>query len=117
MSENTKFEKSASNLAQKKKLNIDLNPPKKTRSSYEKQLSLEEFTPTSHKKLLQYICPLCNGILVEPLMDQKGHMFCEKCLSLYESNFSSKNKKLICPVSNHILKTGNLKPNEKVNNY
>lgn len=117
MSENTKFEKSTSNLAQKKKLNIDLNPPKKTRSSYEKQLSLEEFTPTSHKKLLQYICPLCNGILVEPLMDQKGHMFCEKCLSLYESNFSSKNKKLICPVSNHILKTGNLKPNEKVNNY
>ena len=46
MSENTKFAKSTSNLAQKKKLNIDLNPPKKTRSSYEKQLSLEDYQDT-----------------------------------------------------------------------
>ena len=117
MSESAKPSKSISNQTQKKKLNIDLNPPKKTRPSYEKQLTLEDFTHENHKKLLQYTCPLCDGILVEPLMDQKGHMFCKKCLSLYENNFTSKNKKLICPLSNHILKKGNLKLNEAVSNY
>ena len=117
MSSSGKHSKSLTNPFQKKNSNIDLNPPKKIRISYEKQLPLEDFTEENHKKLQQYICPLCNGILVEPMMDQKGHMFCNKCLSLYEKNNTSKHKKLECPISNHSLKIGNLKPNELINNY
>ena len=117
MSAGAKNSKSTTKSFSKKNSNIDLNPPKKNRISYEKQLPLEDFTAENHKKLLQYICPLCNGVLVEPLMDQKGHMFCDKCLTLYEQNNSTKHKKLECPVSNHVLKMGNLKPNELINNY
>ena len=117
MSSSSKHSKSSSVPVQKKKSNIDLNPPKKNRITYEKQLPLEDFTSENHKKLLQYICPLCNGVLVEPMMDQKGHMFCDKCLKLYEENNSSKHKRMECPISNHVLKIGNLKPNELINNY
>jgi len=117
MSASAKHSKLTTKSLYKKNSNIDLNPPKKNRITYIKQLPLEDFTPENHKKLSEYICPLCNGILVEPLMDQKGHMFCEKCVTLYEKNNSSKHKKLECPVSNHAIKVANLKPNELITNY
>lgn len=98
-------------------INIDLNPPKKSKISYEKQLPLEDFIQENHKKLKQYICPLCTGVLVEAVMDSKGHMFCKKCLLNYEKKHFSKNKKLQCPISNHILKLSDLKSYELINNY
>ena len=117
MSASAKHSKTSSNPVQKKNANIDLNPPKKNRISYDKQLPLEDFTSENHKKLQEYICPLCNGVLFEPMMDQKGHMFCNNCLSLYEKNSNPKHKRLECPISNHVLKMGNLKSNELINNY
>ena len=117
MSTSAKHSKTSTKSITKKNSNIDLNPPKKGHITYEKQLPLEDFSSENHKKLQQYICPLCNGVLVEPLMDQKGHMFCKNCLSLYEKNISSKHKKLECPVSNHVIKMANLKPNELIINY
>ena len=102
---------------QKISINIDLNPPKKSKITYEKQLPLEDFIQDNHKKLKQYICPLCTGVLVEPVMDAKGHMFCKKCLLIYEKKHFSKTKKLLCPISNHILKITDLKPYELINNY
>ena len=117
MSTSAKHSKTSTKSITKKNSNIDLNPPKKGHITYEKQLPLEDFFSENHKKLQQYICPLCNGVLVEPLMDQKGHMFCKNCLSLYEKNSSSKHKKLECPVSNHVIKMANLKPNELIINY
>ena len=98
-------------------INIDLNPPKKTKITYEKQLPLEDFIQDNHKKLKQYICPLCTGVLVEPVMDSKGHMFCKKCLLIYEKKHFCKNKKLQCPISNHVLKISDLKSYELINNY
>ncbi len=102
---------------QKKSINIDLNPPKKSKITYEKQLPLEDFIQENHKKLKQYICPLCTGVLVEPVMDSKGHMFCKKCLLIYEKKHFSKTKKLLCPISNHVLKITDLKSYELINNY
>ena len=102
---------------QKININIDLNPPKKSKIIYEKQLPLEDFTQENHKKLKQYICPLCTGVLVEPVMDSKGHMFCKKCLLIYEKKHFSKNKKIQCPISNHALKISDLKSYELINNY
>ena len=102
---------------QKININIDLNPPKKSKIIYEKQLPLEDFIQENHKKLKQYICPLCTGVLVEPVMDSKGHMFCKKCLLIYEKKHFSKNKKIQCPISNHFLKISDLKSYELINNY
>ena len=102
---------------QKININIDLNPPKKSKIIYEKQLPLEDFIQENHKKLKQYICPLCTGVLVEPVMDSKGHMFCKKCLLIYEKKHFSKNKKIQCPISNHALKISDLKSYELINNY
>ena len=104
-------------ISQKISINIDLNPPKKSKIIYEKQLPLEDFIQENHKKLKQYICPLCTGVLVEPVMDSKGHMFCKKCLLIYEKKHFSKNKKILCPISSHILKISELKSYELINNY
>ena len=101
----------------KKNSNIDLNPPKKIKIIYEKQLPLEDFVQENHKELKQYICHLCTGVLVEPVMDTKGHIFCKKCLLTYEKKHTSKNKKLLCPISNHILKMSDLKPYELISVY
>ena len=59
MSASAKHSKTSTKSVSKKNSNIDLNPPKKNRISYEKQLPLEDFTAENHKKLQQYICPLC----------------------------------------------------------
>ena len=55
MSASAKHSKTSTKSVSKKNSNIDLNPPKKNRISYEKQLPLEDFTAENHKKLLQYI--------------------------------------------------------------
>ena len=101
----------------KKKANIDLNAPKKIKIIYEKQLPLEDFIQENQKELKQYICHLCTGVLVEPVMDVKGHIFCKKCLLTYEKKHTSKNKKLFCPISNHVLKMSDLKSYELISDY
>ena len=101
----------------KKNSNIDLNAPKKIRIIYEKQLPLEDFIEENQKELKQYICHLCTGVLVEPVMDVKGHIFCKKCLLTYEKKHFSKSKKLLCPISNHVLKMSDLKPYELISDY
>ena len=101
----------------KKSINIDLNAPKKVKATYIKQLPLEDFVKENHHLLKEYICPLCTGVLVEPIIDSAAHMFCKKCLQVYEKKHISKNKKLICPITNHELNKSTLKPYELINNF
>jgi hypothetical protein len=62
---------------------------------YEKYLVLEDFLPENRVSILEYICPLCKGVLMEPLQDKKGHVFCKRCI---EKHLQISNK---CPVDDH----------------
>ena len=47
---------------------------------YEQQLKLEDFTEDSHQTIREYICSFCFCVLVEPVVDHCGHIFCKKCI-------------------------------------
>jgi hypothetical protein len=49
---------------------------------YIPKLSLEEFLDTSKPYVLEYSCPLCEGILFESVIDRCGHSYCKNCLDL-----------------------------------
>ena len=50
---------------------------------YPIQLSLLNFTEESRQKLQEYICPLCKGIYIDPVIDSCAHIFCKKCFVFY----------------------------------
>lgn len=64
---------------------------------YEKYLELEDFLPENRVSILEYICPLCKGVLLDPRQDKKGHVFCKRCI---EKHMLTSNK---CPLDEHEL--------------
>ena len=77
---------------------------------YPIQLSLLNFTEESRPKLQEYICPLCKGIYIDPVIDSCAHIFCKKCFVLYLSNQRKENKEqIICPLGNIPLNLSKIK--------
>ena len=64
---------------------------------YQKFLELEDFLPENRVSILEYICPICKGVLLDPQQDKKGHVFCKRCIELH---LLTSNK---CPVDDHEL--------------
>ena len=64
---------------------------------YEKYLDLEDFLPENRVSILEYVCPLCKGVLLDPRQDKKGHVFCKRCIDKHILNSSK------CPLDNHEL--------------
>jgi hypothetical protein len=48
--------------------------------SFEKQLDLSMFLVESQEIVRDYICPLCEGVLKDPIIDQCSHVFCKNCI-------------------------------------
>lgn len=69
-------------------------------SVYPMQLSLLNFTEESRPKLQEYICPLCKGIYIYPIIDSCAHIFCKNCFELYLSNQKKEgnNENILCPL-------------------
>ena len=45
--------------------------------------------------ILDFICPLCNGVLFNPTQDSCGHVFCNICYEKCKENYHK------CPISNN----------------
>ena len=44
------------------------------------ELLIEDFIDDCQKFVELYSCPLCEGILIEAIIDRCGHSFCKKCI-------------------------------------
>lgn len=64
---------------------------------YAKNLKLEDFTEQSQIIAKDYICPLCEGVYLDPSIDLCGHISCEKCLQCFDSTLTK------CPFTNQSL--------------
>jgi len=73
------------------------------------QLFIEEFHEDSQKFILEYSCPLCEGILYEAVIDRCGHSFCKLCVETLSKN------EYKCPFSNLEIHTKDILPNIVVN--
>jgi len=51
-------------------------------SNYIKFLDLNDFLPNCRENIVEFKCPLCEGILYDPLLDECGHIYCAKCIEL-----------------------------------
>ena len=70
--------------------------------SFEQQLKIEDFTEDSHPTVREYLCIFCLGVLVEPVVDHCGHIFCRKCI------LTSLKYNPDCPQSHEIINESEL---------
>lgn len=78
--------------------------------TYTANLHLSDFIETAQENIIEYSCPLCEGILFDAVIDHCGHSFCLSCVETLIRN--QKN----CPFTNNLLKINNLIRNNVVNN-
>lgn len=64
---------------------------------YHPELPINLFLASSQDIVSDYICPLCQGVYLSPIIDNCGHIFCEKCFSLFYSKYRK------CPITKEIL--------------
>lgn len=62
--------------------------------TYVKTLKYEDFTEQSQIIAKDYICPLCEGVYFDPVIDMCGHISCEKCFQSFDPSFTK------CPFTN-----------------
>jgi hypothetical protein len=62
-----------------------------------KKIDQEDFLPESRSVVKEYMCPLCNGVIVDPVSDPCGHCFCLDCLTISIERYRK------CPLSNDPL--------------
>jgi hypothetical protein len=65
------------------------------------KLLLNEFLEECQIFIQEYSCPLCEGILIDSVIDKCGHSYCRECIEtlLKESN--------LCPYTNTPITSGN----------
>lgn len=57
------------------------------------ELLIEDFIEDCQKFVELYSCPLCEGILIEAIIDRCGHSFCKKCIEIVKTETNK------CPFS------------------
>lgn len=67
----------------KKEEKPDKDPQLDLNNQYVPFLPYENFDPNSQIVIKEFICPLCKGVLNDPVEDEFGSMFCIKCLTNY----------------------------------
>ena len=65
---------------------------KNEKITYNQSISQEIFV--NKEEMQDFICPLCNGILYEPIQDSCQHVFCLSCYNKCKEN------NINCPISN-----------------
>jgi hypothetical protein len=72
---------------------------------YIPKLTLEEFVDECKPFVQEYSCPLCEGILINSIIDRCGHSFCKECLDilLRDTKFCLFSNSEIKEVSNNIV--------------
>lgn len=57
------------------------------------ELLIEDFIEECQKFVELYSCPLCEGILIEAIIDRCGHSFCKRCIDILKTETNK------CPFS------------------
>ena len=47
---------------------------------FERQLDINNFLPECQDTLRDYLCPLCEGVYKDPIIDECNHVFCKNCI-------------------------------------
>jgi hypothetical protein len=71
---------------------------------YQQTLAKEIFFEEHEKEVNEYECPLCKGVLYEPMMCCHAHVFCKPCIDYFFQQ--NKIPRKICPLSPEILSEG-----------
>lgn len=71
----------------------------KPQEPYSPQLNMEDFVGNSKIIVKDYLCPLCKGVYLNPMIDNCGHIMCEKCINCYDPSLNK------CPMTNAKLAT------------
>ncbi len=106
-------EENTEKLSQEQENSQSLNNPnliKKISNSQNEEENNIEFEKELDPNLLieksndieEFYCPLCNGILNDPVIDKCSHTFCKICFEKYYNKFKS------CPISKQKLDEENL---------
>lgn len=72
--------------------------------SFTKFLDIEQFPQESRPLISDYLCPLCNGVYYNPVVDVCGHAFCKECL------LKSISIQKICPITKKELESEAVHP-------
>ena len=67
---------------------------------YEMEIDPELLIDKTSLDIEEYFCPLCKGILNDPIIDKCSHTFCKKCFETFYNKYHK------CPISKEILKDG-----------
>ena len=52
---------------------------------YRPKYSIEDFSHSIQSDLKDFICFLCKGVAIDPVIDNNGDLFCRECLSYYQT--------------------------------
>lgn len=74
-------------------------------SIYTKFVTVEDFKLESQSRILDFKCVLCQGIYLNPVIDQCEHIFCEACFKIAYA------KSHACPITNNPIKSSPIKVN------
>jgi hypothetical protein len=80
------------------------------RESFRKSLDIDDFVTESRIIIQDYLCPLCGGIYLNPVVDSCGHVFCKTCIIKHLEISKT------CPLSNNSLEESHLTVLVIVNN-
>lgn len=58
-------------------------------NEYTQYIRIEDLEHPNQSYILDYLCPLCNGILYEPVVDSNVHSFCSPCIEKYINSCKS----------------------------
>lgn len=76
---------------------------------FRKSLTLEDFCPENRNIVQDYVCPLCQGIILDPVVDPCAHIYCRTCILSHLSRDKT------CPINNILLDEHGLNRLEVVN--
>ena len=63
------------------------------REAFRKSLDLDDFVEEARQIVKDYKCPLCEGIYLNPVVDNCGHVYCKGCINTFLETFDK------CPFS------------------
>jgi hypothetical protein len=72
------------------------------REAFRKSLDLDDFVEEARQIVKDYKCPFCEGIYLNPVVDNCGHVFCKRCINHFIETHDK------CPFSGWKLEEKNI---------
>ena len=93
--------KDDSSTKENQKINEENNETAEKENEYEMEIDPELLIEKASSDIEEYFCPLCKGVLNDPVIDKCSHTFCKKCFEKFYNKYHK------CPISKELLEDGN----------